>query len=245
MGRFAISMLLTGVLCAVIGLDAAVRASSPDPAPSVSPVPCPVAETQAMAGSRASPAQVGIGGRVEAPKAGFALTLPDGWLWAATESSDFEALSALVIGTDAERGPAVAGLLSALPCTHTYLFDLVAVAPVLKGEAVAETCSVGISPATGESMEEILELNMVPTISLGGEARTSYPVDLPAGTAGRVDSVHVLDVETLGDVMHYGSRYFWLADGRQSMLSCLDVLPHPDHWLPIAETFEFLTEEEG
>jgi hypothetical protein len=29
------------------------------------------------------------------------------------------------------------------------------------------------------------------------------------------------------------------------MLSCLDVLPHPDHWLPIAETFELLAEEEG
>ena len=238
-------MLLTGVLGAMFGSGALAQMSSPDTAASASPVPCPVVETRLAPGFRASPAQVGIGGRVEAPKAGFALTLPDGWLWVATESSDIEALSALVIEADAERGPVVGELLSALPCTHTYLFDLVAVAPLLEGERSAETCTVGVSPATGESMEDILEWNTGPTIALGGEAITSYPVDLPAGSAGRVDSVTVFVVETLGDVTHYGSTYFLLGDGRQSMLSCLDVLLHPDHWLPIAETFEFLAEEEG
>ncbi len=241
MGRFAISLLVTGALCAVIGLDTAVQASSPDLAPSASPVPCPVVETPLAQGSRASPAQVGIGGRVEAPTAGFALTLPDGWLWVATESSDIEALSALVIETDAERGPVVAELLSALPCTHTYLFDLVAVAPLREDGPVAETCTVGVNHATGESIEDILEMNTVPVIALGGEATITNPVDLPGGSAGRVDSAQMFGVETVGDVVHYGSRYFWLDDGRQAMLSCLDVQPHADHWRSIAETFEFPT----
>jgi hypothetical protein len=103
---------------------------------------------------------------------------------------------------------------------------------------------VGVSPATGESMEDILEGNMLPTVASGGEATSSYPVDLPGGKAGRIDSVQVFDVEAAGDVVHYGSGYFWLTDGRQSMLSCLDVQPHPDHWRSIAETFEFLTEKD-
>ncbi len=244
MGRFAISMLLAGLLLAGFGSDARAQSGSPEVAPSTSPVPCPVAEAQVIEGSSAVPAQVGIGGRVEVPTAGFALTLPDGWLWVATESSDIEALSALVIRADPERGPAVAGLLSALPCTHTYLFDFIAVAPVREGRPVAETCTVGVSPATGESMEDILDQNTVPTISLGGEATSSFPVDLPGGSAGRIDSVQGFDVEALGDVVHYGSMYFWLGDGRQSMLSCLDVQPHPDHWLSIAETVEFLPAEE-
>ncbi len=177
--RLAVSIVLAGVLSsAIAGPDGLAEASSPDTALSAPPSPCPVAETRAIDGSRARRDQIGIGGRGEAPKARFALTLPDGWLWVATELSDIELLGALVIEADAERGPVVAELLSALPC------------------------------------------------------------------AGRIDSVTVLDVEAVGDTVHYGSRYFWLADERQSMLSCLDVQPHPDHWLPIAEAFEPLTEEE-
>jgi len=197
MSRLATSMLFAGLLVAGLGADLRAQTASPDTAPSGSPVPCPVVEIQVTETSGATPAQVGIGGTVEAPTAGFALTLPDGWLWVVTDSSDVDVLSALVIGADPERGPAVAGLLSALPCTHTYLFDFVAVAPVLDSGPVAETC-VGVSPATGESIEDILDLNTVPIIALGGEATTSLPVDLPSGSAGHIDSVQAFGVSDLG-----------------------------------------------
>ena len=43
-----------------------------------------------------SPAPFGLGGRVEVPEAGYALTLPDGWAYLRPAAEDAEALAAFI-----------------------------------------------------------------------------------------------------------------------------------------------------
>jgi hypothetical protein len=76
-----------------------------------------------------SPEAVGIGGRVEVAEAGLAVTLPDGWLWATTSSSDIAGLSALVEAADPERGPSLSAVLTTL-AAYDSVPDLYALAPV-------------------------------------------------------------------------------------------------------------------
>jgi hypothetical protein len=245
MGRFVIFLLLVGLISVGCSSGRRAQSSSPDSVASASPAPCPFPETEAMEPSGTGRGQVGSGGRVDAPTAGFSLALPPGWLWVVPESSDAEALSTRVVEADPERGPVVAGLLSALPCTHTYLFDLVSVAPARADRPLAETCTVGMRRTEGESIEELLNLNANAVRQRRrGEATVTFPVELPAGSAGRLDTVQQFEGVDLGDDVHHGSMYFWVEDDREYTLSCLDVEPHPDHWLAIAETFEFLPVEE-
>jgi hypothetical protein len=60
---------------------------------------------------------------------------------------------------------------------------------------------------------------------------------LAAGDAVRVD-VEYVDRE-------WDRSYYWLTDGRVlATLGCQATRGPDDHWLPIAETFEFLPADE-
>jgi hypothetical protein len=68
------------------------------------------------------------------------------------------------------------------------------------------------------------------------DGTTAEAVDLPAGTAARVDEV--------GQDGSLGTLYHYAEDGRWFALGCYADDPPDDNWLSIAETFEFLPVEE-
>jgi hypothetical protein len=192
-----------------------------------------------------SPEAVGIGGRVEVAEAGFAVTLPDGWLWATTSSSDSAELSTLVDAADPERGPSLSAVLTEL-AAYDSVPDLYVLAPVGPDRPiVAESCAATVRLVSGDSLEERMAVNEAgvsnkPEASVTG----THIVDLPAGEAGRLDYVEPMEFTDMGVVTIHGSMYFLTGETWEYGLTCLAAAAPDDRWLSIAETFEFLPAEE-
>jgi hypothetical protein len=182
---------------------------------------------------------VGVGGRVEVPESGFALTLPDGWLWAVTTSGDIERLGSLLVALDPVRGPLLSGVLGEWSSVGEVP-DLHAVAPVPPGGRIAESCWMDADPLSGESIDQRMADQAAGWSNLPGTTVTStFPVDLPAGVAGRLDRVGPFAFPT-GDATVEGSMYLLTGPSQEYALNCLAPDAPGDLWLSIAETLEIL-----
>jgi hypothetical protein len=180
---------------------------------------------------------VGVGGRVEVPAAGFAMTLPDDWAYVVPSPEDMDAIKDLIVANVPDAAPTI---LSALEQAGGY--SLLAFAPIDPDSGFAENCNVVATPAQGMSLD-VWAAAEAGAISQLGDRLASGPevtfIDLPFGRAARVDlSLTFPAYESL-------SSSYLLTDGTSfHVLTCTDVGARPDDdWLSIAETFEFQSDD--
>ena len=177
-----------------------------------------------------------LGGRVEVPSAGYALTVPDGWVAFYPSAEDAAAI------TDALRGidPDLATTLEAA------LAGGVAFSFLAFGQAdetgFRDNCNVIDYPSGGASLSMAVASDMAAMGDMG-EALVGEPVtesiELPAGESARID--YALEYPGVQAVF---SAYYFTDDRIFHLLTCTGTERPDDSWLSIAETFEFLAAEE-
>jgi len=208
-----------------IGAGSSVTAQSPTP------------ETATHAGP------VVLGGRIEVPSAGFAVTVPEGWyafdisdpgFVAAMES--FDELTAMLAPTMAsfslesmEPDLAAAFPLADLP--------LVAFAP-FDGPTAGENCILVVEPMATASLDFMVAAELLTMRAMVDTTADLVPVfvDLPTGRAGMVE--YSTPYAGSGELAR--TVYMLLHDHRGYTLTCTDATSHGDRWLSLAESIEFL-----
>lgn len=192
-----------------------------------------------MAGSRAmlaqspSPDPVGLGGLVEVPEAGFALTFPEDWVWVRYPVPDADA----AVGSLADVvGPAEADVYR----------DFVAMAE----EAVPVAGTLGLGRDT--CFVQMWEWDLSPG-DLAAMLQATMQTD-DAYTAVTSTEVMTRAGETIRLDYRYSSpdastdqtQYLYPhgPTGLVHVLLCAAKDPPADRWLSIAGTFEFLLEQE-
>ena len=181
---------------------------------------------------------VGIGGRIELPAAGFALTVPDDWLWADTSSGDLEGVASLVEATDPVSATSLSPILTHWP-EGQDLPDLYLLGPMGPGGAM-ESCTVTTRPSSGDSLDARMADAAVQMAAAPEWSVTdTLQLDLPAGPAGRLDWVSTF-ASPMGEVDIPGSGYYLTSDKYDYVIDCFAPVPPDDRWLSIAETFESL-----
>ncbi len=212
-----------------IGGGSAVTAQSPTP----------------EVGTHAGP--VVLGGRIEVPSAGFALTVPEGWyafdlldpgLGAAMES--FDELTAALAPTMASFSveSVAPDLAAAYPLVE---LPLIALAP-LDGPTAGENCNMAVEPIATASLDLMVAAQLLTMRTMVDSTADPVPVfvDLPSGRAGMVE--YATPYPGGGELAR--TVYLLLHDGRGYSLTCMDATRHADRWLAIAESIEFLPAEE-
>lgn len=175
---------------------------------------------------------IGMGGRVEVPSAGYALTLPDDWVYVFPSEADTETL---MRATD-EIAPDLAAIMASALEQGVGL-SLLAFGDMDEAAGFAENCNVIDLPSPGVPLR----------IAVAGEAAAvgrleqvvSGPdvteLELPVGVAARLDySLAFPDYETLH------STYYYDAGATVFIMTCTYLERPDDAWLSIAETFELL-----
>lgn len=179
---------------------------------------------------------VGIGGRVEVPNAGYALTLPDDWTYLYPSAADAETM----LSTAAELAPELATPIEAALAAGVE-FSLVAFGEIDFELGFAENCNVLDVEAQGVSLEMAVAAEAAAARSFG-ELLAVEPaitmLELPAGDAARIDyGLRLPDYEVVNSV-------YYFTDGAVfHVLTCTGSQRPPDSWRSIAETFEFLPAE--
>jgi hypothetical protein len=180
-----------------------------------------------------SPGPVGLGGRVAVPEAGFALTFPEDWVWVRHPVPDVDAavgwLAGVAGSADADRYRDLLAMASeAAPVIGTLGFG-------------RDTCFV-------QEWEWDLSLGDLAAMMQAwyqGEdaytAVTSTAVMTRAGEAIRIDYRY-----SSQDASTDQAQYLYTQGqaGLVHVLNCAADDPPADRWLSIAETFEFLLEQE-
>jgi hypothetical protein len=180
---------------------------------------------------------IGIGGRVEVPEAGYALTFPDDWVYVFPSAADAPALIDLAV----EAVPDLAGTLEGV-LEQDLQFSLMAFGRSNPDAGFTENCNVIDTPGRGLTLNQGLDAEATAFRQLGDQLVSGPDVEtleLPAGEAGRID---------------YGLRFpgyqtehatYHLTDGSDfHVLTCTYVERPDDDWLSIAETFEFLPDDD-
>ncbi len=195
-------------------------------------VACLMAAAAAPSASQGpSPGPVGMGGRVEMPEYGFALTLPDDWLWVRHSVEGFDTIAAMIEGlTGTVPGEGFGTFYEWLdepkPLLGIFMMD---------GGTVDQTCYVGPVALSDSTLDE-----WAADMARDLEARSEVPDDivladvyLPAGRGIRIDYRY----SGFGSVSTYwlGRDPVFYAIGCQSF-----GVPPEDRWLSIAETIDFL-----
>ena len=176
---------------------------------------------------------VGIGGRVDIPEAGYALTAPDDWITVLPTAEDasgiLEALSAI--------DPELASIAeSALAGDVT--FSLLIFGAYDQEAGFRTNCNVIDLVADGTPLTITLA-NDAAAIADWGERLAREPestiLELEAGTVARLDYALRYPAFDLEQAVYY------YTDGSMlHLLTCTDAQRPADDWLSIAETFEFL-----
>jgi hypothetical protein len=167
-----------------------------------------------------------LGGRIEVPSAGFAVTLPESWYAFDLSAPDLIAKMELFDATTPVAVPMVQHFVSAN----------------LRPNVPADMLLLALGPTSWESCNIVVEPTNVASLDLVMAAAGLVPtfVDLPAGRTGRADYTSPrpdgADVEV--------TRFVWLRNGVVYALTCGDVARPDGDWVSIAESFEFLPVEE-
>lgn len=172
---------------------------------------------------------VGIGGRVEIPEAGYALTLPPDWLHIRPTRADLDAILAEVDTIVPELGPAVEAALAG-----GLGLSLIAFGGDTEG--LPGSCTVLDRAADGRSVdaiadEEVTKLGALAEIIASGPEVTL--IELPAGRTARLDvGLRLPDIEV------ESSTYILVDRDWVHVLTCTDDVRPDDAWAGIVETFE-------
>lgn len=192
-----------------------------------------------VAAQEPSSERVGLGGRVEMPEFGFALTYPDDWAWAQLTELDQDALVELlsaVTDPDYAEGyrPLLAELDESFPITGS---------PYVAGEDDGSYCGVGVVPtdlALEEAVANVVDYYGSDEDTFPGGATTA-DVTLPVGEAARID---YLQMEPGWTVPWQQTQYALTNGSVLYYVGCSGVEAPDDGWLSLAETFEFLPDDE-
>ena len=180
---------------------------------------------------------VSLGGRVEVPEMGYALTAPDEWITIHPTADDADAiidsLSAIDPDLAATTEQALAGGVN---------FSLLTFGEVDADSTFRENCNVLDYPAADAPLEDILAAEAAAFVEMGDRLASGPEttiLELAAGEVGRID--YGLQYPTLESI--HAAYYY--SDGTTShLLTCTGLERPEDDWLSIAETFEFLDDEE-
>lgn len=179
-----------------------------------------------------TPDIVGIGGRVELPEFGFALTYPDDWAWMRYSSEDFDTVMEQFAALTSREFAA----------EHEDGFRKVDPDMPLLGGGLDQGggCSVGVLQPTDLTLDAaaadiVASMEAEPDTFPAGVTVTD--VALSTGQAKRIDGRQV--AEGLEAPTNFslnlatdGSRFY--------LIRCAAGDPPDDAWLSVAETFEFL-----
>lgn len=175
---------------------------------------------------------IGFGGRVEVPSAGYALTLPDDWVYVFPSEADAETL---MQATD-EIAPDLAAIMASA-LEQDIGLSLLAFGDMDEAAGFAENCNVLDLPSQGVPLRVAVagEAAAVGQLQQVVAAPDVTELQLPVGEAARLDySLAFPNFETLHSTYYYdgGERFF--------VLTCTALERPEDAWLSIAETFELL-----
>ena len=165
------------------------------------------------------------GQRVEIPEAGMALTIPAGW------------------GFQVEMRPT--DWAAGAPVAATIWQVLDSWSPAGDPEAATESCSIGLLQMSEQSVGSMMfdgvigDPGPVADQSAPGWTHSTTEVLLPVGPVTRND-----EVGQEPDGVWYSTVYNLVAPDGMVWLNCSGPVRPDDHWLSIAETFEFLPAEE-
>jgi hypothetical protein len=180
---------------------------------------------------------IGIGGRVEVPDMGYALTAPDGWVSIHPSGDDadaiIEALNEIDPDLAATTESALAGGVS---------FSFLSFGGFDAETGFRENCNVIDYATEGLPLEVMLEADVASFGDMGDQLASGPEVmilELPAGQIPRLSyGLQYPDLETA-----HAAYYF--SDGLTNhLLTCTSLERPEDDWLSVAETFEFLAPQE-
>jgi hypothetical protein len=188
-----------------------------------------------------------LGGRIEVPSAGFAVTVPEGWYAFGVSDPDFVAAMESFDDMTAALAPTMASLTvenlapdlaAAWPLAE---IPLVAFAP-FDGPTAGENCVLVVEPVDTASVDVMVAAQLLTMRAMLDTTADLVPVfiDLPTGRVGMVE--YSTPYAGSGELAR--TAYFLLHDHRGYSLTCTDTTLHPDRWLAMAETIEFLPAED-
>jgi hypothetical protein len=187
-----------------------------------------------------------LGGRIEVPPAGFALTMPEGWY--AFDLSDpdliaeMEAFDAVTAGmATTMKSISLENMQPDVAEAYPQLrMALLAFAP-LDGPTAGESCVAYVEPFASESLDLMVAqqmMSMRAMLDLAADLEPEF-IDLPTGRAGMLEYA----LPSPAGVELERTLFMLLHDGQAYSMTCGDATRHADRWLSIAESFEFLTAE--
>ena len=185
-----------------------------------------------LAQEEGSPAP-SLGGRIEPPGAGFALTVPDDWVAIVPSSADIDVIIENLGTIDPEMATTVENALAG-----GVGFSLLAFGDVDTDSGFRENCNVIDGASEGAALGVIAESEAAAFTELGDRLASGPDIsrlELPAGEAVRI--VYGLKYPTL-ETAH--AAYYFLDGATLHLLTCTNVERAEDDWLSIAETFELL-----
>lgn len=180
-----------------------------------------------------SPDPVGLGGRVELPEYGFALTFPDDWAWVRYTTEDFDSVMEQLADLTSPEFVAA----------NEDWFDGMDSETPLEGERAdsASGCLFQVIPMDLPFPLDMLAPAFIENIQgrrdIFPDGATLTDVALPAGQSKRVDASQV-DEGWVSPMEQ--SHYLLVRGSRFYDITCMSHEPPEDRWLSIAETLEFL-----
>ena len=180
-----------------------------------------------------SPGVTGLGGRIELPAAGYALTVPDDWVAIAPSLEDIDAVVDTLSTFDPELATTVENALAG-----GVGFSLLAFGDFDAESGFRENCNVIDGLADGTSLGTIARSEADAFAELGDRLASGPDVtmlELPAGEVARIDyGLQYPNLETAH------AAYYFTDGATLHLLTCTHVERAEDDWLGIAETFEIL-----
>ena len=179
------------------------------------------------------PPEPGLGGRIELPDAGFALTVPDDWVAIVPSSADIDVIIENLGTIDPEMATTVENALAG-----GVGFSLLAFGDIDDDSGFRENCNVIDGASDGASLAVIVESEAAAFADLGDRLASGPDVSmlqLPSGEVARID--YGLTYPTL-ETAH--AAYYFIDGETLHLLTCTNVERAEDDWLSIAETFETL-----
>jgi hypothetical protein len=180
-----------------------------------------------------SPAAPGLGGRVELPAAGYALTVPDDWVAIAPSLEHIDVIVDTLSTLDPELATTVQDALAG-----GVGFSLLAFGDFDADSGFRENCNVIDGVSDGTSLAAIARSEADAFTEMGDRLASGPEVtmlQLPAGEVARIDyGLQYPNLETAH------AAYYFTDGATLHLLTCTHVERAEDDWLGIAETFERL-----
>lgn len=178
-----------------------------------------------------------LGGRVEVPSAGYALTVPEDWVAFYPSAEDAAAITDALRGIDPDLATTLETALA-----EGVGFSFLAFGAGDEETGFRDNCNVIDYPTEGASLDLALATDAAALANMS-EALVGDPVttmiELPAGESARLD--YALEYPGVQAVF---SAYYFTDGPMFHLMTCTGTERPDDGWLSIAETFEFLPAEE-